>query len=199
MEKTLLELKCKNCMLELDAHNNSKVFFCRNCNLAYNLTQKKELKEFKIIYAKQLKQMDTKSIYFPFWEIETEYDIFIEEGMSKENKKLNNTILVPSFFIKNINYFGDIGYYYFQKEVKIQGDNKRDFTIFPADRNLNESVKYPELYILKHYSSKPTVKNFKLNSINYLKANLILIPFYFENNYYFDSQILWKYPSGALI
>lgn len=198
MEKTLLELKCKNCMSNLEAYNNSKVFFCKNCDIAYNLTDK-GLKPFEITFAKPFKTMNSKSFYFPFWEIETQYDIFIQEKLNKENKLITKKILVPSFYIKNINYFGDIGYYYFQKEVEIEEDIKKNLEIFPADRNLKNSIKYPEIYILKHYSTKPTIKHFKLNDIKYLKARMILIPFYFENNYYFDSQILWKYPSGALI
>lgn len=176
-------------------NNNSKVFFCLPCDIGYDISGKKT-GIFNLDFGEPRRKKDFLMEYFPFWKLECE--IVLENRSENSKKRSTNVFYVPSFYIKNINYFGDIGYYYLKKKVAIETGEKKDFGVFPADRSLEDVRPYPKIYLQKSMSKE--INKFDLDiNVRIIKESLILIPFYFRDHSYYDSILLWKYPSGALI
>ncbi len=134
--------------------------------------------------------------YFPFWNIKCTYEVNNSSDLSSLEGE--SDFLIPSFFIKNINYFGDIGLYYMQKNITPVFGEKLDISVFPADRGLSDASVYPEIYLLKKYSKKIKVEFITID-VKMENTSIVLIPFYKKDHSYYDSYLLWKYPSGALI
>ncbi len=134
--------------------------------------------------------------YFPFWHLKCSF--VVENTSDASSLEGEDDFYIPAFFIKNINYFGDIGLYYMQKEIKPGYGEKLDLQVFPADRGLNDALNYPYIYLMKEYSKKIEVEFLNVKITKSEKA-LILVPFYKKDHSYYDSFLLWKYPSGALI
>lgn len=192
----LINLQCTNCSNNLIGENNSKVFFCKNCTICFDI-EKNRLKKYPVSYIKPYKSKNFTQILFPFWKIETEYEILNQQGNSKSSN--NKIFYIPAFFIKNINNFGDIGYYYMQRNVVLFEDEKKDFPIFPADRGLKDAVVYPLIYLYKKNARKLRADEFIEIELKHKAFSMVLIPFYKIKYEYLDSILFWKYPSGALI
>lgn len=188
-------LKCRNCGNNLTGNNNSKVFFCLLCGIGYDISIEKT-GIFTLAFGKPKKIKDFLMEYFPFWKLDCE--TVIENRSENSKKRSENVFYIPSFYIKNINYFGDIGYYYMKKEITVDTGEKKDIGIFPADRSLDDVRPYPKIYLQKSLSKE--INKFDLDiDVRITKESLILIPFYYRDYFYYDSILLWKYPSGALI
>ena len=135
-------------------------------------------------------------VYFPFQMIETEY--IVKRSDTGHEVRSKSGFLIPLFFIKNINYFGDIGYYYFLKRISPQKDIDRGFPIFPADRSYDDVKPYPEIYLLQSESEKAGIEMVSTN-VDIQNSSVCMIPFYKKETDYYDSYLFWKYPSGALV
>jgi len=151
---------------------------------------------YNLKFALPGKGYDLPMEYFPFWHLKSEFSVENTEEMSKLEGLTD--FYIPSFFIKNINYFGDIGLYYWQKEVKPQLGGRLEIPVFPADRGLEDALSYPYIYLMKEYSKKTSGEYLQV-TVGKTEAELILIPFFKKNHAYFDSYLRWQYPSGALI
>lgn len=192
----MVDLACPRCRNRLGGENNSKVFFCTTCNLGYDMELGSQGK-YPVQYIEPQMQKSLPQIYFPFWEIGSQYKIISrQEGAGPIQNRL---FYVTAFFIKNINYFGDIGCYLTFKDLEFNSGPKKDIPIFPADRSLKFALQYPLIY-LYHTESRGGGRPESLEiQIDHKKFALVLIPFYHSDHEFFDSMILWKYPSGALI
>ena len=193
----LISLKCPGCSRNLEGENNSKVFFCRDCNNSFYV-YKNTLKEYPLIYmeSRAAQQAQQEMIYFPFWKIASGYKVYDVE--QKKEHRDERDFYVPAFFIRNINYFGDIGYFYMQKSVILSPGQRKKIPIFPADRGLKEASKYPLMYLYKYESQKVRGRTFNINTTHKSFA-VVLVPFYKTGTGYVDSILSWEYPSGALI
>jgi hypothetical protein len=118
-------------------------------------------------------------------------------GKQEENSQ-TRFFYIPAFFVKNINYFGDIGYYIMANNIVLKTGGKEDFPIFPGDRGLADSIIYPRIYLVKEMAQKRSTETSEIN-IDHQEISVALIPFYQVDNDFYDSVIYWKYPSGALI
>ncbi|MCP4218424.1 MAG: hypothetical protein GY765_27560, partial [bacterium] len=118
-----VSLKCSGCGGNLDGANNSKVFFCTACHLACNV-EGDTLSKFALNYAEPKIDKNYERLYFPFWHFESEVTV-LDKG-SDQTTRDSGLFYVPAFFIKNINYFGDIGYYYLLKQVRPQPGSRLD-------------------------------------------------------------------------
>ncbi len=190
-----IKLKCDRCSANLSGKNNNCIFFCLSCARGCDVSG-----ESKVCYSMNFalpgKEQNLPMEYFPFWHLRSEYSV---ENISEENKLEGFTdFYIPAFFIKNINYFGDIGLYYMQKEIKFQFGERLDIPVFPADRGLKDALNYPYIYLMKEYSKRTEAELLNVDILN-TRAGLILIPFYKKGHSYIDSYLLWNYPSGALI
>jgi len=190
-----IKLKCDNCSRNLSGKNNSAVFFCLFCGKGCDVSGESKIC-YDLKFAIPEKKQDLQMEYFPFWHMECEFTIENTSDMSRLEGR--DGFLIPAFFIKNINYFGDIGLFYWQKEVKLHFGEKLDIPLFPADRGLNDALKYPYIYLMKEYSKKVGAEFLNVD-VQRKVTKLILIPFYKKDHSYFDSFLFWKYPSGALI
>lgn len=189
------KLKCRECGNNLTGNNNSMIFFCLSCGIGYDISGEKIL-IFNLAFGEPVRKENLLMEYFPFWKLNCE--IIVENRSEKSKNRSVLVFYIPSFFIKNINYFGDIGYYYMKKKVVIETGEKMDIRVFPADRGLNDVLPYPKIYLLKDLSKE--IGKFDLDiDVRITEESLILIPFYFKGHSYYDSILFWKYPSGALI
>ncbi len=193
----LISLKCPHCGTPLLGENNSHLFFCRSCDRGWDVEREENrLQEYPLAYAKAGNEMKLAGRYFPFWRIEIPYAL--TEPATQEKESGVRISFVPAFFIKNINYFGDIGFFYTQKKIQVEMEHKRDYVIFPADRGLKDALAYPLVYFFKERSLSRSVEKTEIRLEPGL-ASLLLIPFFRSDKEYIDSLILWKYPPGALI
>jgi hypothetical protein len=196
----VISLKCPACQVNLNGENNSKVFFCHTCKKGYNVSEDK-LHPFTLLYINPKEIKDMERIYFPFWQFESRYALQGRDaaGSDTAGDYMNTGIFyVPAFFIKNINYFGDIGFYYFKNNVLLEPGKRQNLEVFPADRDVNRAAQYPYIYMCKEHL-KDGRGEFSDVAMKHQKASLVLVPFYKAGNYFYDSIISWKYPSGALI
>ncbi len=187
----MIKLQCKQCAANLQGDNNSQVYFCLKCSLAYNL-EKNGLISFPVEYQKPQLDIEGESFYFPFWFFKTSWSTNLEPD--------NRTFFcwVTAFFIRNINNFGDIGQFYTLRNVQLLPDKKKKFKMTVADRNLNTALRYPEVYL---YLKERTHKNFEELKINVLveEVKMVFVPFFLKNELLYDSQLNCQYPKGALI
>jgi hypothetical protein len=159
-----------------------------------------KLLQYPLLYIKPKKNGDRESgqIYFPFWQFESRYTL--DNSAPKENS-LTQTFYIPAFFIKNINYFGDIGFFYMKNKVILEPGPRICHEVYKAERDIRHATRYPQIYLAK--DNYPTLrdmrKGFPEVQIKHLKAGVILVPFYKSGQSYVDSILSWKYPSGALI
>ena len=191
----LISLKCQKCQANLNGENNSKVFFCHTCGSCFNVGEDK-LHEFPVLYIKPQVVKKFEQVYFPFWQFESQYT-FRNEGEAGDYVS-SRVFYIPAFFIKNINYFGDIGFYYMKKNTILEPGSRRKLEVFPADRDVNRAAQYPYIYMCKD-NTKRIQNDFSNITMKHKKAAMALVPFYKTENYYYDSILSWKYPSGALI
>jgi hypothetical protein len=190
----LILLSCPRCHKTLLGENNSKVFFCLDCRLGFDVCERPP-REFELFFADVRIQKEHPILYFSFWKIRSEYKIIFDGSSIPESRKRH--FYVPSFFIKNVGYFGDIGYYLTINNIQLESGSRRDCPVFPADRGLKDSIGYPRIYLYKEESKKKK-QIFDVN-IDHEDISMVLIPFYKINSDYYDSIIFWKYPSGALV
>ena len=190
-----IKLKCDQCSRNLSGSNNSKVFFCLQCDRVFDVSGK--IPEFyKLRYANVKQVRDYPMEYFPFWLLKCEYSFESTESDGTSSEKYD--FIVPAFFIKNINYFGDIGFYYRLKGIVPEYGDSMNIKVFPADRGLEDASKYPYIYLMKENSKNINSNSLKI-VVNEVGVELILIPFYKKDSSYYDSFLSWKYPPGALI
>ena len=147
-------------------------------------------------FATPFLKKDLPMVYFPFQMIDTEFIVKRSDTGSELRSKLK--FFIPLFFIKNINYFGDIGYYYFLKKISPENDIDRGYPIFPADRCYDDVKPYPEIYLLQYESEKVGIELIS-TEFHIIDKSIHMIPFYKNETDYYDSYLFWKYPSGALI
>ena len=190
----LISLVCPRCRKNLMGENNSKVFFCLDCLLGFDISEESP-KQFGLFFTDARIQKDNPATYFPFWRINSQYKIIYEEKQSSEPRKRD--FYVSSFFIKNIDFFGDIGYYFTLNNIQLDTGKRFDFPVFPADRGLKDIIAYPRIFLYKE-ESKKRKQVFDIH-IDHKEISIGLVPFYRFNSDYYDSVIFWKYPSGALV
>ncbi len=196
-----IALKCSGCQANLDGENNSKVFFCFNCSFCFNVNVKEaKLDRYPLLYINARTPRESERVYFPFWQIESSYTFPNRE--TGEDASKTRLFHIPAFFIKNIDNFGDIGYYYMRKNVTPEPGNREKLDVLPAVRDIQTAALYPYIYLCKEtgetapgnrQSHPPAIE------IEHRKAAMVLVPFYREGHYYFDSILSWKYPTGAVI
>lgn len=191
----IISLKCPNCQSNLGGENNSKVFFCHPCSICFNLGKDK-LSKFPLLYIKPKIVKELEQLYFPFWQFECRYT-FNDQSFNGEHSD-SRVFHIPAFFIKNINYFGDIGYYYMKNNVKLEEESRKELVVSPADRDLKHAALYPKIYLCKEASRKRQNEFLEI-TVTHEKVSMVLIPFYRTEHHYFDSILFWKYPYGALI
>ncbi|MCK4763985.1 MAG: hypothetical protein KAW12_17415 [Candidatus Aminicenantes bacterium] len=193
----LISLKCTECSGSLTGENNSRVFFCRLCSSSYYVYQN-SLRRFPLHYIEPAAQNLTqqKTVYFPFWQIESQYKVQSKE--SDWGYSGAGIFYIPAFFIRNIDYFGDIGYYYMQKKVILKPGKPQDLPILPADRGLKTAAKYPLIYLYKAETLRRKGEGLDIN-VKHKDFSVILIPFYKTGFDYVDAVLSWKYPPGALV
>ena len=191
----IIHLKCPDCKKSLEGENNSKVFFCRICHHCFDINMGKASK-YPVEYFKSVIHKDRSKVYFPFWNIRAEYKITDSIDDNEVSERRN--FFVPAFFVKNVNYFGELGFQYMQKKVAIEKGEPEDLPIFPADRGLEKSAPYPLLYL---YSERTKKKKGSTPEISFKHKNfsIALIPFYRKDREYFDSVLFTRFPSGVLI
>jgi hypothetical protein len=191
-----ISLKCRKCKTSLEGENNSKIFFCTACHLAYDIDGDLQ-RVYQLSYIEPKIKKELPQVYFPFWTLFCEYTI---KNMSEETEiREKRDFYVTAFFIKNINYFGDIGYYMSLNRVQLKTGIIKDIPIFPADRSFKHSAPFPLVYLYQDETRKKKKDTSLEIDIKHQKVAMALIPFYFQNHQYFDSILFWKYPSGALI
>lgn len=191
----LKRLQCSGCGGKLEGENNSRIFFCRLCKLAFDMGND-ESEPTIFSYIAPLLKKEYPMVYFPFQRISAV--IRIKDVGSGGETASKSVFHIPLFFIKNVNNFGDIGYYYFLKKIVPEPDIDRELPIFPADRSYNDLKPYPEIYIRRRESEKRGMDSF-LIEIQSRRDEIMLIPFYKYVTDYYDSYLFWKYPSGALV
>jgi len=190
-----IKLKCDRCSGNLSGQNNSAVFFCLVCGRGCDVSGESKIC-YELKYAQPEKEHELQMEYFPFWHLIC--DFTIENTSDNTRLEGGDDFLIPAFFIKNINYFGDIGLFYRQKEVTPHFGEKLEIGVFPADRGVNYALKYPYIYLMKEYSRTVGAEFLNIEVVK-KEAELVLVPFYKKDHAYFDSILFWKYPSGALI
>lgn len=203
---TAITLKCPDCQANLGGENNSKAFFCLNCSFCFNVNVNKgKLDKYRLLYVKSQSVREAERIYFPFWQIESSYAL-LDQNAGEDTPKVR-LFHIPAFFIKNINNFGDIGYYYLRKNIVPEPGNREKLEILPAIRDIQTAALYPDIYLRKEAgeitrgTSPPRFGQSQQPAftVKHLKAAMALVPFYKEGHYYYDSILSWKYPTGAVI
>ncbi|MCP4156119.1 MAG: hypothetical protein GY757_50835 [bacterium] len=189
----LISLKCPGCGANLSGENSSKIFFCFTCSNAFNVGENK-LSRYPLVYTKPGKEKPGEMEYFPFWRLESSYNALADSRVVGGGKYI---FYIPGFFIKNINYFGDIGFYYLKKGVSPQPGPRKKAGVFTAERSLAKAAVYPGIYIKKMETQKSGAAPHDIEVIHHT-ASVFLIPFYKEDHFFYDSYLDWKYPSGAL-
>lgn len=194
-------LQCPQCHTNLNGENNGKVFFCHTCTIAFNVdTALGKLLQYPLFYIKPAKIEDLEQHYFPFWKFESRYTL---DGSTPTDNSFTRTFYVPAFFIKNINYFGDIGFFYMKNKVTLEPGPRSHLAIFSADRDLRHATQFPQIYLAKE--NYPTLRDMKKGfpdvRVKHLKAGVLLVPFYKnkKEHSFVDSILSWKYPYGALL
>lgn len=192
----LVLLKCPRCNRDLRGANNSKIFFCTGCDRGYDLDDG-QLQGYPVFYIESKIKKENPQVFFPFWRILSEYRISPpdQNPLPAENK----FFYIPAFFIKNISFFGDIGYYLTFKNIELKQTRKKDLAIFPADRGLKDCLVYPLIYLYQAETSNKKRRKLVDITIDHRDISLVMISFYKINGRYQDSIISWEYPSGALV
>lgn len=195
-------LKCPDCQANLSGENNSKAFFCFNCSFCFNVNVKEgKLNRYRVLYIKPQRVRESERVYFPFWQIESSYTFGDRDaGEAPANIRLFH---IPAFFIKNINNFGDIGYYYMKKDIIPEPGDREKLEVLPVVRDIQTAAIYPDIYLRKDAGETPHPQSGQSQppaiTVKHRKAAMALVPFYKEGQYYFDSILSWKYPTGAVI
>ncbi len=189
----LISLKCPGCGANLSGENNSKIFFCYSCSNAYNIGESK-LSRYPLVYIKPGIEKPMDMEYFPFWRLESSYKTLADSRVVGGGKTI---FYIPGFFIKNINYFGDIGFYYLKKGITPEPGTRKQAKVFTAERNLANAAVYPGIYMKKMETRKNGSAPLELE-VKHHTASVFLIPFYKEGHFFYDSYLDWKYPAGAL-
>lgn len=190
----LILLGCPRCQKNLVGENNSKVFFCLDCGLGFDVSENPP-KHFGLFFTDPRIQKDHPSVYFPVWKISSEYKIIYKNHEPTQSSL--RFFYVTAFFIKNIDYFGDIGYYFTVNNIQLTPGRRRNFPVFPADRGFQDVIGYPRIFLSTEASNKK--RRFLDIHIDHKDISIGLVPFYRMNSDCYDSIIFWKYPSGALI
>jgi hypothetical protein len=192
----MIALSCPGCRNHLEGENNSKIFFCTTCHLGFDMEQGSQGK-YPVRYVEPVVHNSLPQVYFPFWEIVSEYKIISRsEGVRPVSRR---RFYVTAFFIKNINYFGDIGFYLTSKNLEFTSGERNDIPIFPADRSLKFAIQYPLIYLYHEVSKEGGRPESIEIQIDHTEYAVLFIPFYKSDHEFIDSIISWKYPSGALI
>jgi len=135
-----ISLKCRKCKANLEGENNSKVFFCTTCNLGYDIGEDHQ-KVYQLSYIEPKIKKEFPQIYFPFWALSCEYTI---KDLSEDSEtKDKRDFYVAAFFIKNINYFGDIGYYLTLNNVVLKSGKKKKNPHFPSRSKFEKLCSIP--------------------------------------------------------
>jgi len=191
----LLPLKCPRCGKGLEGENNSKVFFCRPCALGLNW-HAGAFEAYPLLYVQPTREVRGPSMYFPFWLIESRYDV--TQRTAYERRSGQRISYVPAFFIRHINNFGDIGFYYTGRSIGFETGPDRSLPLFPADRNLQNALALPLVYFWKLLSLECDIETLDVR-LEHERFSLLLIPYEQSGSDWIDPLISWRYPSGALI
>jgi hypothetical protein len=189
-------LKCTQCRTNLSGENNSKVFFCHTCALGFNVdTALGKLLQYPLLYIKPGGTGETEQVYFPFWQFESRYTL---DGSVPTDSSCTRTFYVPAFFIKNINYFGDIGFFYMKHKV-VWSRDRGARSRFSRRTGISVMRRGTQVYLAKNYPLlRDMRKGFPEVQVKHLKAGVILVPFT-NRAFLCGFHTFWKYPSGALI
>jgi len=188
----LLSLRCPRCRGDLEGDNNSQVFFCRNCAIGIDLSRHRE-REFSLACVSPAISQHDPLIYFAFWVFQCHYH-WLAAGTGERGEN-SRDFWVPAFFIKNISYFGDIGLYYSNRDLKPRSERCRNLPVFPSDRGEADASVYPLIYAV----SREAAYRKSVVDHTILSTRLVWVPFYNAGKEYTDSLLGWAYPSGALI
>jgi len=188
----LMSLLCPRCREDLEGANNSRVFFCRSCAIGIDLSRERE-REYPLQCIIPEIERRENTIYFAFWVFACRYNWISSTG--DERGETRKDFWVPAFFIKNISYFGDIGLYYSNRDLKPRTGRCRNRKVFPADRGEAHASVYPRIYAF----SREAERKRDIVEITTLTTRLAWVPFYIAGREYIDSLLGWAYPSGALI
>lgn len=191
----MVALQCPQCAQALQGENNSRVFFCLDCALGLDLEEGRLVPYHLHIVQPQLK-MAARPIYFPLWAIESQ--LTVSDPTRNEAGDRQRLSLVPAVFIKNVNYFGDIGFFYTMKRVPLTEGPRQPWPIFPADRNLRDALVYPAVYFFREQAMARDIGQLEARFLHQ-RFTLLLVPFSRHDNEFVDSLIDWHYPAGALV
>lgn len=193
MTMNAISLQCPHCGQPLEAENVSRVFFCRPCRRGFTLDGG-SLQGTPLHPLAPLRPMQAPAVYFPFWCIQGESRV--EEGDATECAQ--QTFYVPAFLIRNINNFGDVGFFFSRRALTVQQGRFLDLPIFPAARALPQALAYPAVYVAAELAKTRDMDKVRV-TVTPHKASLVLVVFYRLEEGFCDSLIGWKYPPGALL
>lgn len=190
-------LKCGTCKGNLSGGNNSVVFFCTHCGIAYN-TSDEGLKRYRLIFTAPKITREFEQVYLPFWRFESEYRFNgFDIGGSRGGVGL---FFIPAFFMKYVKQYGDLGFWYLQKRVVPEPGQRQEIEIFPADRDIQRAANYPYIYLARSISQRGDAAPPDIG-VTHKNASALLIPFYHDKKQgiLIDSQSGIEFPSGVFI
>lgn len=190
----LVGLQCPQCRKNVEGENHSLVFFCRACQLAFDVAEK--IARFPLHFVKPQIRRDGPRVYFPFWRIEAQYRILT--GTPGSTAPVKNHFLIPAYFNKHVGTITDIGTMYFQKRVTLRGDTNQDWPIHPAIRPARSAMNHPALYLMKMESERTGGKKAEIE-MGEQQLMMVLVPFFHTGGQYIDSQGGIAFPQGALL
>lgn len=191
----LIDLHCPRCRQPLDGENNSRVFFCLPCGAAYDL-QDQGLEPYDLHVVQPPQPPAGEPVYFPLWAIESR--LTVTAGATATQAESTRLSLVPALFIKNVNYFGDIGMYYTWKRVPLPLGPRVPLPVLPADRGLRAALAYPAVYLYREQSLNRDIGAFRYG-FRHHRFGMLLVPFARQQDEFVDPLLGWRYPSGALV
>jgi hypothetical protein len=191
----MIALQCPTCGHDLQGENNSRVFFCRECALGLDLDEGR-LVPYRLRVIQPLKKPAGRPVYFPMWAIESQ--VSVSDSGQHESGAQRRLSLVPALFIKNINYFGDIGFYLTMRRVPLQETRLEPNPILPADRSLRDALVYPAIYFYREQAMNRDIGPLTARFLHQRFA-ILLVPFVERDGEFVDALIEWKYPTGALV
>lgn len=184
-ESLFAPLECKNCGKELNGGNNSKIFFCFSCKIAYLMDNYPETVRVKV-YKKKFK-LNGELIYFPFYRIEGTLSV-----NSDDSKKMNaysklkplNAIFYPAFINLRSLYSEDLTLKYSLESQQFEEeDSLVEAKIVDVIVNPENLEKVAILYYLSYLDRAADVTGVEAN-FSLKEYCIALIPFENRENEY---------------
>jgi len=157
MVASVIPLKCPNCTKPLQGFEMDRLFFCSDCQLAWEFSSDNPPSPYQVCYAKPTKKPEKflGSFYLPFYlfrvEVQTDERTAQIPQVKTVLERLKK-VFVPGYQLQRESYFGELGLIYTEQGLELEEDLGVSFSerakIGLATRTIKDVFPYLKFYSL---------------------------------------------------